>query len=108
MQKAFNCVNHKILLDKFEFYGIEGKFKTLIKSYLTGRQQRVVLGNIINSNNTSKWETIKCGVPQGSILGLLFFLFYINDLPTILNKDNSMLLYADDTSIIITYTDKLK
>jgi hypothetical protein len=67
LQKAFNCVNHKLLLDKLEFYGIEGKIKTLIKSYLTGRQQRVVLGNIIDSNNTSKWETIKCGVPQGSI-----------------------------------------
>jgi hypothetical protein len=92
-------VNHKILLDKLEFYGIEGKFKTLIKYYLTGRQQRVVLDNIIDSNNTSKWETIKCGVSQGSILGPLFFLFYINDLPKILNKDNSMVLYADDTSI---------
>jgi hypothetical protein len=79
-------------LDKLEFYGIEGKFKILIKSYLTGRQQIVVLGNIIDSNNISKWETIKCGVPQGSILGPLFFLFYINDLPKILNKDNSMVL----------------
>jgi hypothetical protein len=88
LQKTFDCVNHKILLDKLEFYGIEGKFKTLIKSYLTDRQQRVVLGNIIDSNNTSKWETIKCGVPQGSILGPLFFLFYISDLPKILNKDN--------------------
>jgi hypothetical protein len=58
-----------ILLDKLEFYGIEGKFKTLIGSYLTGRYQRVVLDNRIDNNNSSKWETIKCGVPQGSILG---------------------------------------
>jgi hypothetical protein len=94
-------------LDELEFYGIEGKFKTLIKSYLTGSQQRVVLGNIIDSNNTSKWETIKCRVPQGSILGPLFFLFYINDLPKTLNKNKSMVLYADDTSSIITDTDKL-
>jgi hypothetical protein len=107
LQKAFDCVNHKILLDELEFHGIESKFKTSIKSYLTGRQQRVVLGNIIDSNNTSKWEIIKCRVLQGSILGPLFFLFYINDLPKILNKDNSMVLYADDTSIIITDTDKL-
>lgn len=107
LQKAFDCVDHKILLDKLEFYGIEGKFKTLIRSYLTDRHQRVVLGNISDSNNSSKWETIKCGVPQGSILGPLFFLFYINDLPKIINKDNNMVLYADDTSIIITDTNKL-
>jgi hypothetical protein len=75
LQKAFDRVNHKIL-DKLEFYETEGKFKTLIKSYLTDRQQRVVLGNIIDSNNTSKWETIKCGVPQGSILGPVLSVLY--------------------------------
>jgi hypothetical protein len=57
LQKAFDCVNHKILLKKLEFCGAVGKFKTLIESYLTGRFQRVSLGNI-NSN----WEVIKCGV----------------------------------------------
>jgi hypothetical protein len=45
---------------------------------------------------------IKCGAPQGLILGPLFFLIYINDLPTIVNKDNNMVLFVDDTSIIIT------
>jgi hypothetical protein len=94
-------------LDKLEFYGIEGKFKTLIKYYLTGRHQRVVLGNIIDSNDTSKWELIKCAVPQGSILGPLFFQFSINELPKIINKDNNMVLYTDDTSFIITDTNKL-
>jgi hypothetical protein len=98
LQKAFDRVNHKILLDKHDFYGIEGTFKTLIKSYLTGTHQRVVLGKI---NNTSRWEIIRIGVPQGSILGPLFSLFYINDLPKIINKDNNI-LYADDTSILIT------
>jgi hypothetical protein len=58
LQKAFDCVNYKILMDKLEFYGIEGKFKTLIESYLIGRFQRVALGNRIDSNNSSKWEII--------------------------------------------------
>jgi hypothetical protein len=107
LQKAFDCVNHKSLLDKLEFYGIEDIFKTLIKSYLTGRHQSVLLGHITESNNSSKWETIKCGVPQSLILGPLLFLLYINDLPKIINKNNNMVLYADDTSIIITDTNNL-
>jgi len=72
-KKAFDCVNHKILLEKLEFFGVEGKFKTLIESYLTGRYQRVALNNITNNNNLSKWEVLKCSMPQGSILGPLFF-----------------------------------
>jgi hypothetical protein len=105
-KKAFDFVNHKILLDKLEFYGIERKFKTLIESYLTGRHQRVTLGNITDSNTSSKWEVIKCGAPQGSILSPLFFLFYINDLPKIINKYNNMVLFADDTNVIITDSNK--
>jgi hypothetical protein len=86
LQKAFDCVNHKILLEKLEFYGVEGKFKTLIESYLTVRYQRIALDNITNNNNSSKWEMLKCGVPLGSNLGRLFFLIYIKNLPTIVNK----------------------
>jgi len=81
LQKAFDYVNHKILLDKLEFYGIEGKFKTLIKSYLTCRYQKVIPNNNANTNSSSKCELIKNGAPRGSILGRLFFLLYINDLP---------------------------
>jgi hypothetical protein len=90
-------------MNKLEFYGIDGKFKTLIKSYLTGRQQKVLLGSKSTKENTSKWEIIKCGVLQGSILGP-FFLLYINDLPNVSNRDNNVVLYADDTSIVITDT----
>jgi hypothetical protein len=77
LQKAFVCVNHEILLKKLEFYGTEGKFKLLIRSYLMGRFQSVILGNRIDSNNSSKWEGIKCGVPQGLILGPLFFYYIL-------------------------------
>ena len=64
----------------------------------------MTLNNVTN-NNSSKWELLKC-VPQGSILGPLFFLIYINDLPTIVNTDNNMVLFADDTSTIITDTNR--
>jgi hypothetical protein len=105
-QKAFDCVNHKILIDKLEFYGTEGKFKTLIASYLKGRYQKVTLNNNTNTSSSSKWEMIKNGVHQGSILGTLFFLLYINDLPKIITKNNSMVLFADDTSLLITGSNK--
>jgi hypothetical protein len=97
LQKAFDCVNHKILLDKLQFYE---KFKTLIESYLTNRYQKVTLNKVYYNNNSSKWVRLNCGVPQGSILGPLLFLVYINDLPTIINKDNNTVLFADDTSIL--------
>ena len=100
-------MDHKILINKLEFYGIEGKFKTLIASNLTGRYQKVTLNNNTNNNSSSKWEMIKNGLPQGSILGPLFFLLYINDLPQIITKNNSMVLFTDDTSLLITGFDRL-
>jgi hypothetical protein len=100
LQKAFDCVDHKILLEKLEFYGVKGIFKKLIISYLTSRYQRVVMGL------SSKWEITKSGVPQASILRPLF-LFYINDLSKIINKDNNMVLHANDNSVIITDTNNM-
>jgi hypothetical protein len=73
LQKAFDCVNHKILLDKLQLYGIEDKFKILIESYLTNRYQKVTLNKIDYNNNSSDWARINCGVPQGSILGPFSF-----------------------------------
>ena len=63
LQKAFDRVNNSILLDKLECYETDGKFKTLIKSYLRGRYQKVTLGNVTDSSKSSKWEEIKNGFP---------------------------------------------
>jgi hypothetical protein len=60
-----------------KFYGTDGKFITLIESYLTGRYQKVTLRNVTDINKSPKWEEIKRGVLQGSILGPLFFFFIL-------------------------------
>ena len=73
----------------------------LIKSYLQGRYRRLVLNNH-SSSSCSKWGEIRHGVPQGSMLGPLLFLLYINDLPQITNENSKIVLFADDTSMIIT------
>jgi hypothetical protein len=84
LQKAFICINHEILLKKLEFYGIEGKFKLLVRSYLTCRFQRVILGNRINSNNSSKWERNVVSHRARYWVLCFFFLLCINDLPKII------------------------
>jgi hypothetical protein len=101
LQKAFDHVNQDILLTKLEFYGITGIMYKLIKSYLQGRYQRVVLNNH-SSSSCSKCGEMTHGVPQGSILGPLLFLLYVNDLPQITNENSRIVLYADDTSVFIT------
>ena len=97
--KAFDTVNHSILVQKLNHYGIRGPALQLIESYLTDRQQCVQI-----NNSTSDLDFIRHGVPQGSILGPLFFLLYIND---IANSSTVLkfYLFADDTTIFLSHKD---
>jgi hypothetical protein len=101
LQKAFDCVNHNILFTKLEFYGVTGRTLQLIKSYLEGRYQKLVLDDNF-PHSASYWGGVKHHVLQGSILGPLLFLLYITDLPKVANDKAEVVLYADDTSITIT------
>ena len=92
-QKAFDTVNHKILLGKLNCYGIRGIALDWFSSYLRNRSQTVVY----NEQESEMKETL-CGVPQGSILGPLLFLLYINDLPSV-SKLFMPILFADDTNL---------
>ncbi len=86
-------VPHKRLLHKLRAYGISGNLLAWIRDWLSGRQQRVVLGD-----HVSEWCDVTSGVPQGSVLGPLFFVLFINDLPDDLL--NRVKMYADDTKIL--------
>ena len=93
LQKAFDTVNHRILLSKLEHYGIRGCALEWFRSYLPDRKQYVS----VNGSNPN-FLSFTCGVPQGSVLGPLLFLIYINDLPNA-SKKLTFYLFADDTNI---------
>ena len=95
-QKAFDTVDHTILLTKLTMYGITGSTNALLKNYLSNRYQSVRIGNSI-----SPPLQITKSVPQGSVLGSLLFLFAINDLPNVSNIFTSI-LYADDLALNLT------
>ena len=93
LSKAFDTTDHEILLSKLEKYGIRETELLFFKNYLTGRRQYTVFYDTV-----SEWLEILCGVPQGSILGPLLFIIYINDFPKAVNLETT--LFADDTTLI--------
>ena len=99
LKKAFDTVDHDILLNKLKCLGVSNIENDWVNSYLVDRSQRCY-GNGVLSNS----REVKCGVPQGSNLGPLLFLVYINDLPGCRRESNPN-LYADDTSITYSNSD---
>ena len=98
--KAFDTVNHDVLLNKLNHYGVRGNALEWFTSYLSDRRQYVTYNGCSSST-----KYIKCGVPQGSILGPLLFLLYINDLQRVCNS-SIPILFADDTNLFYKSTDK--
>ena len=98
ISKAFDRVWHDGLIYKLKRCGVSGQLLSLIQSFLTDRKQRTVL-----NGQSSNWGDISAGVPQGSILGPLFFLVYINDLTADLKCN--VKLFADDTSLFTVVED---
>ena len=95
LRKAFDTVDHNILISKLNKYGFRGLSQKWLNDYLSNRQQFVQY-----NETTSVYQSITCGVPQGSILGPLLFILYVNDIANV-SKSLFLLLFADDTNIFI-------
>ena len=102
LSKAFDRVSHYLLIAKLERYGICGPLLHWLRSYLSGRYQRVVLEGAY-----SDWLPVSSGVPQGSILGPLLFIVYANDLPDYAINGSTLALFADDSKLYRTMVSDL-
>jgi hypothetical protein len=101
LNKAFDCVDHGIIVDKLEFSGISGKFQTLTQSYLRVRLKKVLIATLKAYDGvSSRWKRVINGVPGCLMLGSLLLLIYFNDLPKITDNDAKTVL--NDTSIRVT------
>ena len=95
--KAFDTVNHSMILKKIKIYGIDRKNLEWFKSYLRNRTQYI---QIVEKNKTA-FLSVTCGVPQGSIVGPLLFLLYVNELPNA-SKTVDPIMFADDTNLFFS------
>ena len=97
LSKAFDCLNHELLLASLNAYGFSTDAMQMVHSYLTGRRQRVKV-----NGSFSSWKEMKLGVPKGSVLGPLLFNIFINDIFLLLNE-TEICNYADDTTIYCSH-----
>ena len=101
LKKAFDTVNHQILLKKLSCYGIRGIPLTWIKNYLSNREQFVTIKDKAGQYVVSQMKEVKIGVPQGSVLGSILFSLYINDIDTS-SPEAKIVLFADDTVMLFS------
>ena len=98
--KAFDVVPHQRLMSKLRLYGVHGKNSAWVEAFLSNRTQSVVVEGVRSHSGTvTAGDPVLSGVPQGTVLGPLLFLVYINDLPTVLDPDTACRLFADDCLI---------
>ena len=92
--KAFDKVPHERLLHKLQYYGIDGPIHSWIRSFLTGRVQRVKVDSA-----ASEWRNVTSGIPQESVLGPILFVIYINDMPEAVKNASTAAMFVDDTKL---------